>query len=124
MIVKTNNSFPELREIYAYLINHYKEKNNKEKQLYYIDRFLKIDQKLDEQFKYLSSELPKKYDVPNLLRQKENIINDLENRKTVLYASLSILLLILLSLSYLYYKSKKREKSHRKIAQDLIQWYC
>lgn len=121
MIVKTNNSFPELREIYAYLINHYKEKNNKEKQLYYIDRFLKIDQKLDEQFKYLSSELPKKYDVPNLLRQKENIINDLENRKTVLYASLSILLLILLSLSYLYYKSKKREKSHRKIAQDLIQ---
>lgn len=120
-IQKTNNTFPELREVYAFLIDYYKEKNDKEKQLYYIDRFLKVDQKLDEQFRYLSVELPKKYDTPKLLEEKESIINDLKTRKTILYFSISILLLILLSLTYLYYKSKKREKLHRKIAQDLIQ---
>lgn len=120
IIQKSNNTFPELREVYTYLIDYYKEKNDKEKQLYYIDRFLKVDKKLDEQFKYLSTELPKKYDTPNLLQEKEGIINDLRNRKTILNVSVGFLLIILLLLSFLYYRSKKTEKQHRKIAQDLI----
>ncbi|WP_228455599.1 helix-turn-helix transcriptional regulator [Chryseobacterium potabilaquae] len=119
-IQKTNNTFPELREVYTYLIDYYKEKNDKEKQLYYIDRFLKVDQKLDEQFRYLSVELPKKYDTPNLLQEKEDLINDLKNRKKNLYISISILLLILLLILYLYYKAKKTAKEHQKIAQELI----
>ena len=118
---KTNNTFPELREVYTFIIDYYKEKNNKEKQLYYIERFLKVDKILDTQFRYVSRELPKKYDTPKLLEEKESIINDLKDRKTTLYFSIGILLFILLSLTYLYYKSKKREKLHRKIAQDLIQ---
>jgi len=119
-VKKTNITFPELREVYIYLIDYYKRNNDKEKQIYYIDRFLKVDKKLDEQFRYLSTELPKKYDTPNLLQQKEHIINDLENRKIILYASIGLLLTALLLLSFFYYRSKKTEKQHRKIAQDLI----
>ncbi|WP_146894358.1 helix-turn-helix domain-containing protein [Chryseobacterium rhizosphaerae] len=119
-VQKTDITFPELREVYTYLIDYYKGNNDKEKQLYYIDRFLKVDKKLDEQFQYLSTEIPKKYDTPNLLQEKEDIINDLKNRKTVLYVSVSILIFILLLFVYFYYKAKKAEKQHRKIAQDLI----
>lgn len=119
-IQKSNNTFPELREVYTYLIDYYKEKNDKEKQLYYIDRFLKVDKKLDEQFGYLSTELPKKYDTPNLIQEKEEIINDLKNRKIILYVSIGILLLILLLVVYLYYKAKNTASKHRKIAQELI----
>lgn len=119
-IQKTNITFPELREVYTYIIDYYKKKNDKEKQLYYIDRFLKVDKKLDEQFEYLSTELPKKYDTPKLLQEKEDIINDLKNRKTFLYTSIGLLLIILLILAYLYYNSKKTEKKHKQIAQDLI----
>lgn len=120
MVTKTNNSFPELRDLYTYLIDYYKSKNNKEKQLYYIERFLKVDKKLDEQFKYLSTELPKKYDTPNLLHEKEQIINDLKTRKIILYLSIGFLLIVIVLLSFFYSKSKKTEKKHRKIAQDLI----
>lgn len=120
MIVKTDNSFPELREVYTYLIDYYKKKNNKEKQLYYIERFLNVDQKLDEQFKYLSIELPRKYDTPNLLQEKDQVINDLKARKIILYASIGILLIVIVLLSFFYSKSKKTERKHRKIAQDLI----
>ncbi|WP_213276996.1 helix-turn-helix domain-containing protein [Chryseobacterium indologenes] len=119
-VQKTEITFPKLREIYTYLIDYYKEKNDKEKQLYYIDRFLKVDKKLDEQFQYLSTELPKKYDTPNLLQEKEEIIKELKTRKTILYASIGILLILLLLILYLYYKAKKTEKKHRKIAQELI----
>lgn len=122
-IQKTDLVFPELREAYTYLIDYYKEKNDKDQQLYYIDRFLKVDKKLDEQFQYLSTELPKKYDTPNLLQEKEDIINDLNNRKTVLHASIVILAVILLLILYLYYKAKKTEKKHRRIAQELIQQF-
>lgn len=119
-VEKTNITFPDLRDVYTFLIDYYKDNDDTQKQLYYIDRFLKVDKKLDEQFKYLSTELPKKYDTPNLLREKENIINDLNNNKISLYASISVLLLILILFIYLYYKSKKTEKQYRKIAQDLI----
>ncbi|PKF73514.1 helix-turn-helix domain-containing protein [Chryseobacterium sp. PMSZPI] len=120
-IQKTDITFPELREVYTYIIDYYKEKNNKEKQLYYIDRFLKVDKKLDEQFEYLATELPKKYDTPNLLQEKEDIIQDLKNRKLVLYTSIGILSVVLLLIVYLYFKAKKTAKEHRKIAQELIQ---
>ncbi|QRA42789.1 helix-turn-helix domain-containing protein [Chryseobacterium cucumeris] len=120
IISKSGYTFPELRDVYTFLIDYYKENNDKEKQLYYIERFLKVDQKLDEQFKYLSTEIPRKYDTPNLLQEKENIIEELKFRKKVLYISLGILLLILLFIIYLYYRSKKTEKEQRKIAQDLI----
>lgn len=119
-IRKNSFSFLELREVYTYLINYYKEKSNKEKQLYFIDRFLKVDKTLDEQFRYLSVELPKKYDTPNLLQEKEEIINGLKNRRAILYTSIGILLLILLLLTYLYYKAKKTEKNQKRIALDLI----
>nr|WP_315032754.1 helix-turn-helix transcriptional regulator [uncultured Chryseobacterium sp.] len=112
--------FPELREAYTFLIDYYKEKGNKEKQLYYIDRFLKVDKKLDEQVLYLSTELPKKYDTPNLLQEKEEIIEDLKTRKEILYISLCVLITVLLLVIYLYFKSKRTEKEQRKIAQDLI----
>lgn len=119
-VQKFNITFPELREVYTYLIHYYKANNNQQKQLYYIDRFLIVDRKLDEQIQYLSTELPKKYDTPNLLQEKEDIIEELKLRKRILYISIGILLLILLFIIYLYYKSKKTEKEQRKIAQDLI----
>jgi AraC-like DNA-binding protein len=119
-IQKTDITFPELREIYTYLIDYYKEKNNKEKQLYYIDRFLKTDKKLDEQFQYLSTELPKKYDTPNLLQEKEIIINELKKKKFLSYLAIGIMTLLLLILLLLYCKSRKSEKKYQKIAQNLI----
>ncbi|WP_407475513.1 helix-turn-helix domain-containing protein [Elizabethkingia anophelis] len=118
---KTNNTFPELREAYSYLIQYFKEKNDKEKQLYYIDRFIKVHEKLDSQFRYIAKELPKQYDVPNLIKEKENIISNLKNRKKAYYLLIGVLVLLLLFVIYLFYRSKKSEKKYRKIAQELLQ---
>ncbi|WP_312994180.1 helix-turn-helix domain-containing protein [Chryseobacterium flavum] len=120
LLQKNDYVFPELRIVYTYLINYYKEKNNKEKQLFYIERFLKIDQLLDAQFRYVSRELPRQYDTPKLLKEKDSIINELENKKIFFILSLCTLLLILSLLIFLYHKSKKAEKRYQKIAQDLI----
>jgi len=120
IVQKTNNTFPELHYAYTYLIDYYKEKNNKEKQLYYIERFLKIDAVLDSQFKYISRELPRKYDTPKLLSEKEEIIRELNHKKYSSYITSSLLCLMLLTLLFLFIKSKRKEKEYKKIAQDLI----
>lgn len=118
IVEKNNSSFPELREVYPYIIEYYKEKGDKEKQLYYIDRFLKIDKQLDSRFRYVSRELPRRYDTPNLISEKAKIISELENRKIFLYFSICILVLILFVVLFLYYKS---EKKYKKTAQELLQ---
>ncbi len=121
IIQKTNNTFPELKEVYPYLIDYYKEKNDKQKQLYYIERFLEVYKTLDSKFRYVSRELPRRYDAPKLLQEKENIINEIKRKRTISYVIAGILLLVMSILIPLYFLSKKAEKQNRKIAQELIQ---
>lgn len=121
MVLKTNYIYPELRDVYTYLIDYYKENNDKEKQLYYVDRFLKVDQVLDTQFRYISRELPRRYDTPELQQEKEDITNELTKRKSLFYIVLSLLLISHLLFINVYFKYKKSEKNYKKIAQDLIQ---
>ncbi|WP_081873986.1 helix-turn-helix domain-containing protein [Chryseobacterium sp. JM1] len=120
-IKEKNYIFPELRMIYPYVINYYKEKKDRENQLYYIERFIEIDKVLDSQFRYISRELPRRYEKPKLVKEKEIITHELENKKIIFYVSSISLLSVLLVFIYLYYQSKKAEKQHRQIAQDLIQ---
>ncbi|MGA9212606.1 helix-turn-helix domain-containing protein [Kaistella sp.] len=120
IVQKTNNTFPELRDVYSYLIDYYKEKKDKEKQLFYIDRFLKINSILDTGFRYISRELPKKYDTPKLLSEKEEIIKELKNKKYLSYTTIGILCLLLIFIMILLVKAKRKENEYKKIAQDLI----
>ena len=121
LVLKTNYIYPELRDVYTYLIDHYKENNDIEKQLYYVERFLKVDQVLYTQFRYISRELPRRYDTPELQQEKEDITNELTKRKSLFYIVLSLLLISHLLFINVYFKYKKSEKNYKKIAQDLIQ---
>ncbi|NIF04250.1 AraC family transcriptional regulator [Chryseobacterium sp. Tr-659] len=121
MVLKTNYVYPELRDVYTYLIDYYKENNDKEKQLYYVERFLKVDQVLDSQFRYISRELPRRYDAPELQQEKETITNELKKRKNLFYIVLSLLMISHLLFLNFYFKYKRTEKKYKKIAQDLIQ---
>ncbi|PWN70334.1 hypothetical protein C1631_010175 [Chryseobacterium phosphatilyticum] len=121
MVLKTDYIYPELREVYTYLINYYKEIKDKDTQLYYVERFFKIDQILNTQFRYISRELPGRYDVLTLKQEKASITHELEKRKKLFYIVLSLLLISHLLFINFYFKYKKTEKKYKKIAQDLIQ---
>ena len=120
IIQKTNNTFPELRYTYTYIIDYYREKKDKEKQLYYIDRFLTVDETLNTQFKYISRELPRKYDTPKLLLEKEEIISKLKKRRYLSYITIGLLCSMVIILTFLFVKAKRKEKEYKKNAQDLI----
>lgn len=116
---KHNFILPELRENYELLINHYKDKNDSEKELHYTKQLLKADSMLSKDFTYLSQKIHKEYDTQALINQKEKL------EKTTSVGIFIIISLILIAITLcvaliIRYRREKEIKNKYKILQDKI----
>lgn len=105
---------------YRYLINYYKEKGNTEKQLTYLNTLMSIDSIFQANYKGLSKKISKEYDIPNLIREKETIINELNstNKKN---NWILIILIIITILSFMFiYKQQKLKKEYKNRFKKLM----
>ncbi|MEW7281146.1 AraC family transcriptional regulator [Aquimarina sp. 2201CG1-2-11] len=66
--------FPELREGYKILINHYKNSEDDKKQLFYLNRLISVDSVLNSNYQYINDKIVKDFDTPNLISKKEKLI--------------------------------------------------
>lgn len=110
--LKKVHSIPpfELRSCYEILLKIYKEQKNLEKQIESIDKIVHLDSIINKDFKYLYTKIEKKYSSPNLLREKEIIINNLKERtKTNRYAIYLLIVLLSFSGLLLLYNNNKRK---------------
>lgn len=112
--------YPITRDGYEVLIDYYKKTGDKENQLKYIDKLFFADSIINNSKQYLSKEIYKKYDTPILLEKKEELIADLNRRNLVLYWFLGIGTLALITLFYIYLKSRKKIKQYKKQAELLF----
>ena len=95
---------PDLREAYELLIDYFRQRNNKELELYYGTALLKVDQVLIKDFKYLSGKIHKEYDTKKLLQTQRNI----EQFWTVVVCIIiTITTIIIAILIHRHYKNKK-----------------
>lgn len=122
IIIKTKNVTYELREIYPLLIDYYKKRENKEKQLFYIEHLLSVDSILNKNNNFLSTEINKKYDTPLLLKEKENLIADLHSKNYTLFCLLGVGGVLLMGLSFLYIQNRKKIKLYQSKANLLTQY--
>lgn len=99
---------PEVRDIQEYFVNYYKQANDIENQLKYIDRLLYIDSIIKRNSIHLNEAIVKKYDTPQLLSEKEKIIKSLnsKNKKSSLIIYL-LSLIILVALSVVIWLVRK-----------------
>ncbi|NER12949.1 helix-turn-helix domain-containing protein [Leptobacterium flavescens] len=111
---------PDLRESYEILINQYRNEGDLEKQLIYIERLIKVDSILNDNYKYLYDKLNKGYDTPSLLSEKEQLIHSLTNRNE----SAQRIIMILFSISFLFallvFLYFKRNRQYKKKFELLI----
>lgn len=121
IITKTKNVTYELRNTYPLLIDHYKKAGNKEKQLYYIEHLLSVDSILNKNNSFLSTEINKKYDTPLLLKEKENLIEDLNSKNYTLFWLLGIGGVLVVGLLLLQVKNRRKIKLYKSKADLLIQ---
>ncbi|NER12729.1 helix-turn-helix domain-containing protein [Leptobacterium flavescens] len=110
---------PEFREVYVKLIGYYKSIKNTEKQLEFVNKLILKDSILNHNFKYLSKNIYKEYDTPELIADKEKLIWNLEkkNEKNI-YKNLilSFFLVVLTGMSvYLFIRQRKFRKRFEKL---------
>ncbi|MFC4634991.1 helix-turn-helix domain-containing protein [Dokdonia ponticola] len=113
--------FPSIRENYELLIQHYKKEKNIEKQLFFIDRLLLVDSILDNDVKYLSSQINEEYSKPNLILEKQQIIESLEKNNITKIIVLVILSVFVLLLVIIIIRNKKKQKIYQKRFQELLE---
>lgn len=112
--------YPITRDGYEILIDYYKKTGDKENQLKYIDKLFFADDFINKSKQYLSKEIYKKYDTPILLEQKEELINDLNNKTSALYIGLLFGIFIIFILLFLFFKNRNKIKAYQKQAEILL----
>ena len=119
---KTNDVSPIVRNTYNHLINYSKSNGDLENQLYYLNQLIKIDSIIYTNEIYLSKNLIKDYDIPQLVSERELIIRSLKNREKtseiILYIMILLLSLLIILFIYQYNKRKKYKIRFEKIVQE------
>lgn len=109
----TNDAVYEVREIQEFFVSYYKKKKDLESELFYINRLLKVDSIMTSKNHYLNDNITKRYDVPNLISEKEKIISSLKNEEknsNVLISSLFIVIALSIPVIFTFYKKQKKYK--------------
>ncbi len=112
----------EVREAYNALLKRYKENKDTENQLVYIEKLLQFDSILQQDYKELNEILVKKYDTPQLLEEKQQLI-DVANNKNSTYSIYIIVLIIIAGLlvvlfGYQFYRRRRfQERFEALLAQ-------
>ncbi|WP_179218046.1 helix-turn-helix domain-containing protein [Dokdonia pacifica] len=110
--------FPSIRENYELLIQYYKNKKDTEQQLFYINRLLVVDSILDKDVKYLSRQINEEYSKPNLILERQQIIESLEKKniyKIIIVVAIFSILIILIII-----RNNKKQNIYKKRFQELL----
>lgn len=103
-------STTKLRSCYELLLKIYRDKNNTGKQVEYIDKILKVDSIINKNYAYLYKNIETKYTTPNLLLEKEQIINSLKTNKRKNKSIIMLLIvLLILVISILFYNNHRKK---------------
>lgn len=120
VLILSKDFYPITRDGYEVLIDYYKKTGDKEKQLKYIDKLFYADSIINTSKQYLSKEIYKKYDTPILLEQKEELINELSNKNSLLYFFLGTGFLVISVLVYVYMQNRRKIKEYKIQAELLL----
>lgn len=111
--------FPTLRDNYESLIQYHKQEKNIEKQLFYINRLLVVDSILDDDVKYLATHINEEYSKPNLILERQQIIESLE--KNNITKIIIVIIVFTIAILIIIIRNNKKQKIYKKRFQELLE---
>ncbi|WP_300568339.1 helix-turn-helix domain-containing protein [Flavobacterium sp.] len=117
---KTKDITPEFMGGYQYLINYYKDKGDKVKQLHYLMTLTSIDKILNKNYKELNKLVEKEYDTPHLIIEKETLIQSLKNDKSKSSWIIVLLLIITIIIASLGIYQHRLKKTYKKRFEKIV----
>ncbi|WP_299764647.1 AraC family transcriptional regulator [uncultured Dokdonia sp.] len=114
----TDDEFEELGEGYQLLINHYKEVEDADNQLLYLNKLIEFDRKISSNYIEIGNRIEQEYTMPQLLAEKDEVILKLniknKSEKRNKYTIILVLVILLVVIVYYIrtnYLNKKRFKT-------------
>ena len=120
IVLKYDDLISESRPAYPEMIKYYKSINDKDNQLYYINRLLYNDSIFHTRYKSTTDKLNKEFDTPILMSQKESIIQELTTKNNRSYYIILISLLVILGVTCTLFISYKKNKRYKKRFDNLM----
>lgn len=117
----TKDEFPELADNYQLLTNFYKEKKDLKKQLHYLEKLLYVDSLLDANYIDINRVMVKRYDIPLLIKDKDDLIKTLNNNTKTSYQYIYILLTIVVLTLFIIAYLNNRNRIYRARFNTLIE---
>ena len=114
---KDKNQDPQYRPAYELLIQYYKEKENTEKQLEYINKLMFLDRSYEKNYKYLFAKINKEYTSEKLIKEKKDIENSLK------FHRLFIIFIIIFSffvITFIFYRYTKIQKEYKQRFREIL----
>lgn len=108
--------FPEIRSNYNSLIDQYKKKNDKNKELYYTKQLLRVDSILVKDFKYLSKKMFRDYESRKFEDEKESLKN---SRLAAVMVGVIILIITFTVLVYRHHHEKELKRKYDELQERL-----
>jgi len=112
---------PDLRQNFELLIQFYKNHNQPEQVLFYVDRLLKADSILISTHDHLYDNIHKNYDTKALVQEKKNVEELLEKerlKKEIFIVGSVILGVISMSLLINWFRNRRKERIFRELLED------
>lgn len=110
---KSKKISPEFVGGYKYLISYYNNKGDNYNQLKFLNTFIKIDSTLQINYKDIYKTIQEEYEIPNLLKDKEELISNLKGNKVYYNFGIVVLLVFLLLISMFSYYQHNLKKQYR-----------
>lgn len=110
--------FPDIINSYKVLIEDARTRKDVSKTLYYTSQFLKADSVIKQNYDYIIDTTHKEYDVPELMIQKEKLIEKIRTNSLILNLFFIGLIILLLLGFWQYHKIRKKEVSKQKALFD------
>ena len=119
----TKDIHPELRDSWEKIIEYYQGEQDVANELKYVKRLLSADSILNDNYRYLNNNIYRKFDVPQLVQLKDELIEQYkdENRifsKRNTYLIIGLIVLIVVFLLY-WFREKKRIRDFKRIIDAL-----
>ncbi len=123
ILMQTKDVIPQLMDTYDYLIDYYKSKKNHEKQIECIRKQIKLDSIGNKDRVYLGKNIYKKFDTYELISEKNILTKQLEKHKFLDQTKIVILIIVFITLLFLFFYSIRRNYIHKRRFQDLFNQY-
>jgi len=118
IVVADNDPFPEVKDLYQEMASYYRKRNDVDKELYYINRYIWADSLLMTYRNILNPLMTLKFDKPQMLAEKQRLIDRAKSKTFYIYSLIALIVLAVLVIAWFYLDRIKLQRRAKHLVKE------